>query len=254
MYIKKWGFLHWVEFESKKSTYEVLFQECISWRASSFFLFSKQLNFLKHLSFSPFFLHYNLVLELEILRIQVCLQFVSSFSTVKNLSRSYLDFIFLFSTSEPKNLWRWHQSFTIEGTRKYLQHMNLRCKFIPGSSRNHTKKENSKWHWSGLYELLRGQLAALTKEVRRNQCCHPRNDDEPTEDTETDSHSNFSNPIDHPRRGVPRQVPGPPRGEPKWEWNFKIELPKFYGSLNYEEFIDWLNQVERIFDFHEVPA
>ena len=100
----------------------------------------------------------------------------------------------------------------------------------------------------------RGQLAALTKEVRRNQCCHPRNDDEPIEDTETDSHSNFSNPIDHPRGGVPRQVPGPPRGEPKWEWNFKIELPKFYGSLNYEEFIDWLNQVERIFDFHEVPA
>ena len=41
--------------------------------------------------------------------------------------------------------------------------------------------------------------------------------------------------------------------EQKWESNIKIELPKFYGSLNHEEFMDWLNQVEKIFDFHEVP-
>ena len=26
-----------------------------------------------------------------------------------------------------------------------------------------------------------------------------------------------------------------------------------YGGSNHEEFIDWLNQVERIFDFHEAP-
>ena len=48
-------------------------------------------------------------------------------------------------------------------------------------------------------------------------------------------------------------MPGPPRGEPIWESNFKIELPKFYGSLYHEEFMDWLNQVESTFDFHEVP-
>ena len=44
-------------------------------------------------------------------------------------------------------------------------------------------------------ELLRGQLAALTEEVRRNWRYHPRNDDEPVEDAETDSQNNFSNPI-----------------------------------------------------------
>ena len=102
-------------------------------------------------------------------------------------------------------------------------------------------------------ELLRGQLATLTEEVRKNRHYHPRNDDEPAKDAEIDIHSNFSNPIGQPRGGVPRQVPSPPRGEPKWESNFKIELPEFYGSLNCEEFMDWLNQVERIFDFHEVP-
>ena len=37
------------------STCEVLFQECVSWRASSFFLFSKQLSFLKQPSFSLIF-------------------------------------------------------------------------------------------------------------------------------------------------------------------------------------------------------
>ena len=100
-----------------------------------------------------------------------------------------------------------------------------------------------------IVELLRRQLAALTEEVRRNRRYHPRNDDEPAE---TDSQSNFDNPIGQPRGGVQRQVPSPPRGEPKWESNFKIELPEFYGSLNHEEFMDWLNQVERIFDFHEV--
>ena len=36
-------------------------------------------------------------------------------------------------------------------------------------------------------ELLRGQLVALTEEVRRNQRYHPKNDDEPVEDVETDS-------------------------------------------------------------------
>lgn len=103
-----------------------------------------------------------------------------------------------------------------------------------------------------ILELLRGQLATLTEEVTRNWRYHPRNDDEPAEDAETDSQSNFDNPIGQPRGGVQRQVPSPPRGEPKWESNFKIELPEFYGSLNHEEFMDWLNQVERIFDFHEV--
>ena len=61
-------------------------------------------------------------------------------------------------------------------------------------------------------ELLRGQLAALTEEVRRNQRYHPRNDDEPDKDAETDSPSNFRNPIGQPKGGIPRQVPGPPRG------------------------------------------
>ena len=99
-------------------------------------------------------------------------------------------------------------------------------------------------------ELLRGQLVSLTKEVRRNRRYYLRN--EPAKDAETDNHNNFSNPIGQPIGSVPRQVPGLPRGEPKWESNFKIKLLEFYGRLNHEEFMDWLNQMERIFNFHEV--
>ena len=39
----------------------------------------------------------------------------------------------------------------------------------------------------------------------------------------------------------------------KWENNFKIEFLEFNGSLIVEDFVDWLNQVERIFEYHEIP-
>jgi hypothetical protein len=43
------------------------------------------------------------------------------------------------------------------------------------------------------------------------------------------------------------------KDEPRWEINFKIDLPEFTGWLNPDEFMDWLNHVERIFDYHQVP-
>ena len=44
----------------------------------------------------------------------------------------------------------------------------------------------------------------------------------------------------------------PQREEPKWKPNIKIDLPKFQGSLNPKEFVDWLNQIESIFEYYEV--
>ena len=35
--------------------------------------------------------------------------------------------------------------------------------------------------------------------------------------------------------------------------NFKLEIPEFHGSLQAEEFIDWLNTIERVFNLKEVP-
>ncbi|CAN0918713.1 hypothetical protein LINGRAHAP2_LOCUS31026, partial [Linum grandiflorum] len=39
----------------------------------------------------------------------------------------------------------------------------------------------------------------------------------------------------------------------RWEQGFRVEIPTFDGSLQPEEFIDWLSQVEEILDFKEVP-
>ena len=43
--------------------------------------------------------------------------------------------------------------------------------------------------------------------------------------------------------------------EPKQRWDsiFKIEFPEFDGSLNHEEFVDWLNQVEDNFVCYDMP-
>ncbi|CAN0904142.1 hypothetical protein LINGRAHAP2_LOCUS22927, partial [Linum grandiflorum] len=42
------------------------------------------------------------------------------------------------------------------------------------------------------------------------------------------------------------------RPSPRWEQGFRVEIPTFDGSLQPEEFIDWLSQVEEILDFKEV--
>jgi hypothetical protein len=35
--------------------------------------------------------------------------------------------------------------------------------------------------------------------------------------------------------------------------NFKVDLPKFSGTLQVESLVDWLNELERIFKYKEVP-
>jgi len=35
--------------------------------------------------------------------------------------------------------------------------------------------------------------------------------------------------------------------------DFKGEIPKFEGQLNLDDFLDWLNTVERAFEYKDVP-
>lgn len=46
-----------------------------------------------------------------------------------------------------------------------------------------------------------------------------------------------------------------PRGEGQGNryFDMKVEIPEFEGRNRSDEFVDWLNSVERIFDFKEVP-
>jgi len=65
----------------------------------------------------------------------------------------------------------------------------------------------------------------------------------------SDSDSNFENPYHNPA--------------PHWEHRgleshhralgFKVDLPEFSSTLQAEGFIDWLNELERIFEYKDVP-
>ena len=43
------------------------------------------------------------------------------------------------------------------------------------------------------------------------------------------------------------------REDRRGDLDFRVDLPEFSGTLQAEGFIDWLNEVERIFDYKEVP-
>ena len=35
--------------------------------------------------------------------------------------------------------------------------------------------------------------------------------------------------------------------------DFKVDIPEFEGKLDLDEFLDWLQTVERVFDFKDIP-
>ena len=77
------------------------------------------------------------------------------------------------------------------------------------------------------------------------QCMQPPHE---TTNESDDSHSHFENPFGAPPRGRPYAE----RNEPRLDYNFKVEIPEFQGSLKPEDFVDWLNTVERVLDYYEV--
>ena len=44
-----------------------------------------------------------------------------------------------------------------------------------------------------------------------------------------------------------------PRYKQKWEGNVKIDMLEFSGGLDPNDFTDWLNHVERVFEYHDIP-
>ena len=56
--------------------------------------------------------------------------------------------------------------------------------------------------------------------------------------------------IEVPRR---RRRDGANEDSRRWKTGMRIEIPEFHGSLQPEEFLDWLATVEEILDFKGVP-
>ena len=47
-----------------------------------------------------------------------------------------------------------------------------------------------------------------------------------------------------------RRTPRRPR---EAHFDFKVDIPEFVGKLDPDEFLDWLQTVERVFDFKDIP-
>ena len=88
------------------------------------------------------------------------------------------------------------------------------------------------------------KIAELRRQVLTEvvQCMQPPHE---TTDESDDSHSHFENPFGVPPRGRPFVE----RNEPRLDYNFEVEIPKFQRSLKLEDFVDWLNNVD---DYYEV--
>ncbi|KAL5827816.1 hypothetical protein ACOSQ3_019667 [Xanthoceras sorbifolium] len=81
-------------------------------------------------------------------------------------------------------------------------------------------------------------------------------------DPDVEDEINEENPF-APLQAAPphRRVPNasPPEGRPaaadnrRWKSCFKLDILEFHGSLEPEEFLDWIGAVEEILEFKEVP-
>ncbi|KAI8547347.1 hypothetical protein RHMOL_Rhmol07G0188400 [Rhododendron molle] len=99
---------------------------------------------------------------------------------------------------------------------------------------------------------LTEQIAELTVAFQQQQRQQPRNAHFTEEEEEASAGEDEENPFarDLARRGNRRPVD---TGSHRWEAGLKIDLPEFHGTLQPEEFLDWLFSIEEILEFKEVP-
>ena len=107
-------------------------------------------------------------------------------------------------------------------------------------------------------ELLRSQLQALIEQLRRDRKQQQHNQ-HGVVGSATSNVGNYEQLFVH----IPKQKQvwhnrSPVMVQPKmpnqnWESRFEIGFPLFDGSLDNEEFVDWLSQVEEIFACYDIP-
>ena len=106
---------------------------------------------------------------------------------------------------------------------------------------NHQHREGLKAE----VELLRRQLHALIEQFKRDKEHQLRANHHDMVKSDPSDVEEYENPfgfIPRQRRGPRVPVTVQPR-EPaaRWESSFEIEFPEFSGSLNAEDFVDWIN-------------
>ncbi|VFQ89704.1 unnamed protein product [Cuscuta campestris] len=91
-------------------------------------------------------------------------------------------------------------------------------------------------------EIMRQQIAELTQRLAVR-------DLEDHEESDQGSQSSFENPYHREPRRRDFRV----RDDYRGGLGFKVEIPSFSGTLQADDFIDWLNEVDRIFEYKDVP-
>ncbi|KAE8691269.1 Detected protein of unknown function [Hibiscus syriacus] len=97
-------------------------------------------------------------------------------------------------------------------------------------------------------------IADLQREVAELTQRLAKQDLEDREASDHDTNSIFENPY-HNRAGFRGAGFREHRGleERHGDLGFRVDLPEFSGTLQAEGFVDWINEVERIFEYKEVP-
>jgi len=94
-------------------------------------------------------------------------------------------------------------------------------------------------------EYLRKQLDRTMKMNRREFLSTPTSSiHEPSEEEVESSHDSHEEEEMRPRRREQGR---------QQTLDFRVEIPEFEGHLNPDEFLDWLNTVERVFNLKDVP-
>jgi len=100
----------------------------------------------------------------------------------------------------------------------------------------------------GRVKYLQAQLGQLIRERRRDLWDSPPLSDS----SELDGSNSEDNPFgssSESSRSSRRQIRHPREAHK----DFRVDIPKFEGKLDSDEFLDWLQIVERVFDFEDIP-
>ena len=118
------------------------------------------------------------------------------------------------------------------------QNEMLMKKIHEDAQHNQETQASNEYLWNQLDSFLK-QKEKINEEPRQS---------EPRRQEQVFSHSINSSSGDEPLRMT--------KPEPQFQANindFKVEIPKFEGMLDPEEFLDWLHAVERVFEYKDVP-
>ncbi|CAL9233877.1 unnamed protein product, partial [Arabidopsis halleri] len=105
----------------------------------------------------------------------------------------------------------------------------------------------------GMREVLRSSVETAARtfiQAHNRPPVLPRREEDSEEEDGVDDTNPFAQMRDPQRRDV---IEVPRDDNRRWDSGFKLDLPEFSGSLQPEDFLDWLNNIEEILDFKDVP-